>query len=199
MAYDAQTRRAVTRPMKGTRPAGADPAELRDAVKDRAELNMIVDLMRNDLGRVCRFGTVSVADPRAIEPHGTVIQAVATVAGERMLTDLRHLGELLQEAWTACGGGERLLAWFARQAAGDADDEDAREARALRLESDAERVRLMTLHASKGLEFNVVLLPLMWKHGRAGLAAWSAQLLADADGVRQIVRLRDPLMLPSPP
>jgi para-aminobenzoate synthetase component 1 len=67
--------------MKGTRPAGGDEAELASAEKDRAELNMIVDLMRNDLGRVCRFGSVRVEEPRAIERHGPVLQATATVSG----------------------------------------------------------------------------------------------------------------------
>ena len=70
-----------TRPMKGTRPKGGDAAELHAAEKDRAELNMIVDLMRNDLGRVCRFGSVRVDEPRAIEDHGSVLQATATVSG----------------------------------------------------------------------------------------------------------------------
>ncbi|MEO1484082.1 MAG: chorismate-binding protein, partial [Myxococcota bacterium] len=54
LSYDPSTRTLRTRPMKGTRPASADPQELEDAEKDRAELAMIVDLMRNDLTRVCR-------------------------------------------------------------------------------------------------------------------------------------------------
>ncbi|MEM1330499.1 MAG: chorismate-binding protein [Planctomycetota bacterium] len=81
--------RVVTRPMKGTRPGGADPVELRDAPKDRAELAMIVDLMRNDLGRVCEFGSVSVDRERVIERHGCdpeagrsgVLQAIAEISG----------------------------------------------------------------------------------------------------------------------
>lgn len=86
LSFDASTGRLTTRPMKGTRPGAADPGELRHAVKDRAELAMIVDLMRNDLGRVCRFGSVRVDEPRAIEHHGVgagaVLQATATVSGE---------------------------------------------------------------------------------------------------------------------
>lgn len=72
----------ITRPMKGTRPASASPRSLRDSEKDQAELNMIVDLMRNDLGRVCTCGSVHVAEPRQVESHPTVHQAVATVAGQ---------------------------------------------------------------------------------------------------------------------
>lgn len=78
--YDPTTRTVRTKPMKGTRPLDADPAELNAAEKDRAELNMIVDLMRNDLGRVAVPGSVRVTRPRDIEPHAnSVWQATATV------------------------------------------------------------------------------------------------------------------------
>jgi para-aminobenzoate synthetase component 1 len=69
------------RPMKGTRPIHADPRELDASPKDRAELDMIIDLMRNDLGRVARLGSVNVTTQRVIEPHGRVWQASAEVEG----------------------------------------------------------------------------------------------------------------------
>lgn len=72
----------VTRPIKGTRPAQVDPEELRRSEKDTAELNMIVDLLRNDLGRVCAYGSVRVIEPRTIESHPTVHHGVATVSGQ---------------------------------------------------------------------------------------------------------------------
>ncbi len=81
---DSETgrRRVMTRPIKGTRPAGAGmEAELRNSLKDQAELNMIVDLERNDLGRVCEIGSVHVTEPRAIEAHPTIFQGVATIEG----------------------------------------------------------------------------------------------------------------------
>ncbi|MEN0019809.1 MAG: anthranilate synthase component I family protein [Planctomycetota bacterium] len=82
LTYDATTRRVTTRPMKGTRPTAAGAAaELDAATKDRAELAMIVDLMRNDIGRVADFGSMAVDAPRTIETHGTVVQATATVSG----------------------------------------------------------------------------------------------------------------------
>ncbi|MFN3310910.1 MAG: UvrD-helicase domain-containing protein, partial [Thermomonas sp.] len=121
-----------------------------------------------------------------LEQHAA--RLLQTVAGERMLTDLRHLGELLQAAWDVEGGGERLLAWFADQMQGEGDGGDAAEARALRLESDAKRVQLMTLHASKGLEFGVVFLPLLWKHGASRNGGRGTALLADpATGVKVLV------------
>ena len=75
-------RHVLTRPIKGTRPRriGAD-AELRDSVKDQAELNMIVDLERNDLGRVCEIGSIRVAEPRTIEAHPTVYHGAAAIEG----------------------------------------------------------------------------------------------------------------------
>src|SRR6185437_9831798 len=75
-------RHIITRPIKGTRPRlpGQD-LELRDSIKDQAELNMIVDLERNDLGRICRIGSVKVPQPRVIETHPTVFHGAATVEG----------------------------------------------------------------------------------------------------------------------
>jgi anthranilate/para-aminobenzoate synthase component I len=56
--------------------------ELRESAKDQAELNMIVDLERNDLGRVCQIGSVKVTNPREIETHPTVYHGVATIEGQ---------------------------------------------------------------------------------------------------------------------
>ncbi|MEC9373458.1 MAG: anthranilate synthase component I family protein, partial [Planctomycetota bacterium] len=92
LQYDPRDRRVATRPIKGTRPLDESNRAIRDllaSAKDQAELVMIVDLMRNDLGRVCDFGTVRVVEPRAIETHGglgphrgsAVAHAVATIEG----------------------------------------------------------------------------------------------------------------------
>jgi para-aminobenzoate synthetase component 1 len=77
-----------TRPIKGTRPRGKDPAkdealarELVNSFKDRAEHVMIVDLERNDIGRVCRFGTVRVSELMALEKYATVFHLTSTVEG----------------------------------------------------------------------------------------------------------------------
>ncbi len=83
LAYDASSRSCLTRPMKGTASAQVGKASLESSQKDRAELRMIVDLMRNDISRVCDIGTVQVDESRAIETHagGGVHQGVATISG----------------------------------------------------------------------------------------------------------------------
>ena len=74
--------RATTRPMKGTAPPDADPASLRDDPKQRAENLMIVDLLRNDLSRVAKPGTVKVPELFAVEAYPTVLQMTSTVTAE---------------------------------------------------------------------------------------------------------------------
>jgi exodeoxyribonuclease V beta subunit len=84
--------------------------------------------------------------------------------GDRALTDLRHLGELLQARSEQVAGREELLTWFADECERTIPEasEAAADERQQRIETDAARVRLMTLHGAKGLEFDIVLLPLMW-------------------------------------
>lgn len=83
-------REVVTRPIKGTRPREADPGELMRSAKDQAELLMITDLERNDLGRVCEYGSVHVPELRRVETYATVHHLVATVAG-RLREGVSHL------------------------------------------------------------------------------------------------------------
>jgi anthranilate synthase component 1 len=74
-------RRASTRPIAGTRPRDADPAELLADEKERAEHVMLVDLGRNDLGRVCEYGSVEVDTFMAVETYSHVMHIVSSVSG----------------------------------------------------------------------------------------------------------------------
>lgn len=78
-----------SRPMKGTRPRCEDQykdrsfkKELEESEKDKAELLMITDLLRNDIGKVCEYGSVYVKEMRTIEEYQTVYQATSTVEGK---------------------------------------------------------------------------------------------------------------------
>jgi anthranilate synthase component 1 len=81
--------RVSTRPIAGTRPRGATPEEdlqIADELladeKERAEHVMLVDLGRNDLGRVCEYGTVAVDDLMVVETYSHVLHIVSNVSGK---------------------------------------------------------------------------------------------------------------------
>lgn len=83
-----QGRTVVTSPMKGTRRRGKNAREdarlkkqILDSLKDKAELLMVTDLERNDLGRVCEFGSVRVKEMREVEKYRFVFQTTSTVEG----------------------------------------------------------------------------------------------------------------------
>jgi para-aminobenzoate synthetase/4-amino-4-deoxychorismate lyase len=82
-------RRITARPMKGTAPRGRTTAEdrdvakwLRNDVKNRSENVMIVDLIRNDLGRLCNYGTVRVENLFEVERYPSLWQMTSSVRGE---------------------------------------------------------------------------------------------------------------------
>jgi len=90
----------VTRPIKGTRPRDADPTrdaqlayELQTSAKELAELVMITDLLRNDLGRVCEYGSVQTPDLARLEKFAHVQHLVSTVEG-RLRRDVTHFAAL---------------------------------------------------------------------------------------------------------
>jgi para-aminobenzoate synthetase component 1 len=93
-----------TRPIKGTRPRGKTPEEdraqaaaLLSSKKDRAENIMIVDLERNDLGRVCRYGTVRVTELAILETFPTVFHLTSTVVGR--LREMQNRIDLLKASF----------------------------------------------------------------------------------------------------
>ena len=90
----------VTRPIKGTRPRAADSDrdaqlayELQTSAKELAELVMITDLLRNDLGRVCEYGSVTVPELAKLEKFAQVQHLVSTVEG-RLRNEVTHFAAL---------------------------------------------------------------------------------------------------------
>jgi len=97
----------TTSPIKGTRPRGKDAQEdeelrqeLLNSEKDRAENVMIVDLLRNDIGRICEFGTVEVEKLFDLEEHPTLFHLVSTVNGT--LREKTSISEILKAVFP-CG------------------------------------------------------------------------------------------------
>ena len=96
----------LTRPIKGTRPRSADPTrdaqltyELQTSPKEMAELVMITDLLRNDLGRVCEYGSVQVPELVRLERYPQVQHLVSTIEG-RLSANVPHFA-----AFAACFPG----------------------------------------------------------------------------------------------
>ena len=90
----------ITRPIKGTRQRGEDPTrdaqlayELQTSAKELAELVMITDLLRNDLGKVCEFGSVQTPELARLEKFAQVQHLISTIEG-RLRRDVTHFSAL---------------------------------------------------------------------------------------------------------
>ena len=93
-----------------------------------------------------------------LEQDERAVQLRKLEQGERRLTNLLHLGELLQQTSRRLRGHQALLRWFTDQIFADRDTDEAQ----LRLETDANLVSIVTIHKSKGLEYPLVFLPFLW-------------------------------------
>jgi exodeoxyribonuclease V beta subunit len=108
-------------------------------------------------------------------------QAAAEADGERRLTNVLHLAELLQAASAQLDGEQALIRWLANQIDGDSTTGDEQ---IVRLESDADLVKVVTVHKSKGLEYPLVFLPFACSFRGVDKARTRFVSLADEQGQR---------------
>ncbi len=171
-------RQADTRPIAGTRPRGRDAAddqrlmeELRASEKERAEHLMLVDLERNDLGRVCEFGSVRVDELMAIEQYSHVSHLVSHISGR------------LQANTT---GFDLLRAIFP-----GGTITGVPKIRCMEIIDELEPVRRGPYTGSMGylswsgdLDFNIVIRTLVLREG-AGYLQVGAGIVADSDPIKE--------------
>lgn len=120
---------------------------------------------------------------RFIHDLGLPASLLKQAGGERCLTNLLHLAELLQSASQKLDGEQALIRWLAEQI--DSESESGDE-RVLRLESDAELVKVVTVHKSKGLEYPLVFLPFAVSARPASTRNRSFLEFVDDTGLKQI-------------
>ena len=120
-------------------------------------------------------------------PARCLAEGEAAASGERRLTNVLHLAELLQAASEQAEGEQALIRWLAAQIAEDEDAGVAGDERVLRLESDADLVQVVTVHKSKGLEYPLVFLPFAALVRKEDSARDAVLLLPGPAGGRELV------------
>ena len=150
-AIDEPANVAAVKGALATMTLGVVASELDHAVQDRADA---FELARE---RWLRRGPQHALRSLLDEFDGAA-RLARLPDGERRLTNLLHLFELLADSPQAAAGPAQALRWQGRQRSGDGDP-DARE---LRLASDENLIRIVTIHKSKGLEYAVVFVPFAW-------------------------------------
>ncbi|AEG43602.1 UvrD-helicase domain-containing protein [Isoptericola variabilis] len=134
---------------------------------DAARLATATDAERDELSDTVRAWARALADKgvaallEAVAAGGVAERLLRTAAGERTLTDVRHVGQALHLAAVEGRLGPAALTDWLRRRIAEAG-EDYAEERSRRLETDAAAVQVVTVHASKGLEFPVVYVPFAW-------------------------------------
>ncbi|GAC56064.1 exodeoxyribonuclease V beta chain [Gordonia hirsuta DSM 44140 = NBRC 16056] len=137
-----------------------------------------------ELGRVFGEGGFASLSARLFDAFDTDERLLGAVGGERLLTDLRQLADLCNGRMaSAVGGLASLTAWLGAQI-DDPSKMRHGQAQTRRLDRDARAVQIMTIHASKGLEFPIVYVPFGWDGARPPQD--QTQLLHDAAGNRRL-------------
>jgi len=172
-ADDGRLRAALSTVLVGVDAAGIDALDASAASGDRSALDVFTASGDPDAHRHWQQQAVAWRErlrrggPLALVGDLCAAQSerlLGLVDGERRVSNFLQLAELLQEAQARALGLHGLVDWLGRRIAG-ADPDD--EAQLLRLESDARRVQIVTLHKSKGLEYPLVFLPFAGIGGKA--------------------------------
>ncbi|WP_416548224.1 exodeoxyribonuclease V subunit beta [Limnohabitans sp. DCL3] len=168
----------------GTRTVGLSLTELHDLATQDERLDQRAEQMR-DLRGVWQGQGVLAMLRRSLHVLQLAGRWRAQSDGERRLTNVLHLAELLQTASAKLEGEQALIRWLAQQieevqwtGAGDSEDQT------VRLESDEDLVKVITIHASKGLEYPVVCLPFAHSHRMMDANKTPVLQREDGDGER---------------
>ncbi|MGH8427519.1 MAG: exodeoxyribonuclease V subunit beta [Gammaproteobacteria bacterium] len=172
-ARGSRLRRALATPL-----LGATASEIAELGEDESRWSEIVAAFRgyNTLWQRQGFAAMFA---HLLRERRVIERTLARDDGERAMTNLRHLAELAEAQAAHHPGIESLMAWLARECAETHRGDESRE---LRLESDDELVRIVTIHKAKGLEYPIVFLPFLWAVRRPdGNVVNPAVLTHDAD------------------
>ena len=173
---------ALARAAFATRTAGLSLAELAQLSADELAWEERIEQLKALHVLWQRQGVLAMLR-RLIHELGLPSSLLRQSGGERRLTNLLHLAELLQSASGQLDGEQALIRWFAEQVTGQGDGGDER---VLRLESDAELVKVVTVHKSKGLEYPLVYLPFAVTARKTERRNRSFFEFVGPDGVRRI-------------
>ncbi|MGE5386397.1 MAG: exodeoxyribonuclease V subunit beta [Betaproteobacteria bacterium] len=154
------TRPDVLKAGLATTPMGLDATAILALAEDDAALAGWVE-RHLDWRHAWQTRGIAHAIGRLVREAEIPGRLLAAPAGERRLTNLRHLTELLHQAESEHATPEALLGWFAARRADPPKDDAAQ----LRLESDRRLVSIVTIHKAKGLQYPVVFCPFVWEGG----------------------------------
>ncbi|MEW6164564.1 MAG: exodeoxyribonuclease V subunit beta [Pseudomonadota bacterium] len=175
LAVAAPAREGLVRAALATVLLGRDAARLAALAADERAWSTRLEIFHDDLRALREHGFMAMWRG-LLRREGVVARVLARPDGERRLTNYRHLAELLQAAEHAGALDAEGLARHVSRARAEAENEDNQ----LRLESDARLVRIVTIHAAKGLQYPVVYCPFLWHGPEADEASWP--VLAHAGG-----------------
>lgn len=133
------------------------PVQILNALQQNAQaLNRVFETF-SEYGRIWRTRGIAALILHLIQDQNLAQRWLSQPGGARVLTNLRHLAELLQQQSQVTPNKDQLITWLIQDH--QRDTQSVEDTQQLRLETDANLVKIMTLHGAKGLEFDIVCLP----------------------------------------